>query len=134
MGRKNNAVRRANGRGRLNRRKKGESRIPTPAPQSRMKVEDIVLPDGQCRFQTPRRPKARFATKEKAAKALAQAQAIRARTGSAHVEKRYYKCPEGGCGGYHLTSREQFDEKIWKTRREQAEARGFHPTPQEDAQ
>lgn len=115
MSRKNGAVRRKNQR--LNRRAKGEGRQPKALEIPRIQVEDLVLPDGQCKFQSPRRPKARFATKAKAAKALEQAIQQRRRTGSLHVEKRYYKCPEGGCGGYHLTSRSEFDEKIWRERR-----------------
>lgn len=120
MGRKNSSARRKNRR--LDRRPKGErrdKRVEIP----RVRVDDLVLPDGQCRFQSPRRPKASFATEAKAAKALAQAQAQRRRMGSAHVEKRYYPCPEGGCGGFHLTSREAFDEKIWRERRKQHEER-----------
>lgn len=89
----------------------------TPLP--RPSVEEMVLPDGQCTFMTPRKPKARFATEEKAAKALRQAQRLRAAQGSVHVEKRFYACPEGGCGGFHLTSREQFDEDLRKFRHQQ---------------
>lgn len=113
MGRKNSQVRRANAQGRLARRQKGEGRINKQADQRRIRVEEMVLPDGQCEFQS-KRPKARFATEARAAKALAQAQRQRARIGSGHVEKRYYACPEGGCGGYHLTSRETFDVKPWQ--------------------
>jgi hypothetical protein len=113
MSRKNGNVGRKT---RLDRRPKGERRAKMKE-MPRVPVEDMVLPDGQCRFQSPRKAKARFATKEKAAKALVQAQHQRARTGSLHVEKRYYKCPDGGCGGYHLTSRDEFDEKIWRERR-----------------
>lgn len=116
MGRKNSKVRKANDRGR--RARAAQAMLPKVKEQPRIRVEDLVMPDGQCQFQSPRRPKARFATKEKAEKALKQAQLQRARVGSAHVEKRVYACPEGGCGGYHLTSREQFDERIWKQRRE----------------
>lgn len=116
MARKNSKVRRANDKGRLARRQRGETNRPTvPAP--RVPIEDMVLPDGQCSFQG--RPKARFATKEKAAAALKQAQRMRARTGSGHVEKRYYACPEGGCGGFHLTSREAFDDNIRQFRHQQ---------------
>lgn len=122
VGRKNNSVRRSNSAGRR-RREKGESNVPRVPAIARVDVEDLVLPDGQCRFQSPRRPKARFATEEKAAKALKQAQLQRTRLGNGHVEKRYYRCPEGGCGGFHLTSREQFDERIWKQRRELHEKR-----------
>lgn len=116
MGRKNNAVRRKNVKGRLDRRDRGLPPLKPMPQQPRVNVEDLVLPDGQCRFQTKRKPKARFATKEKAEKALVQAQHQRARVGSTHVEKRFYKCPEGGCGGYHLTSREAFDEGLRERR------------------
>jgi hypothetical protein len=86
----------------------------------RVKIEDLVLPDGQCKHFT-KRPKARFATKDKAEKALHQAQQQRARIGSGHVEKRTYKCPDGGCSGWHLTSRETFDQETWNQRRKQHE-------------
>jgi hypothetical protein len=118
MGRKNDRVRRANDKGRLNRRRNDlEPKRVMHRELPRIRVEELVMPDGQCRFQSPRKPKARFATEEKAAKALVQAQHQRARVGSPHVEKRYYACPEGGCGGFHLTSRETFDEDLWKRRR-----------------
>lgn len=123
MGRKNDRVRAANSRGRMNRGRKGEAPTPQVKALPRVPIDELVLPDGQCRFQSPRRPKARFATEEKAKKALKQAQANRARMGTGHVEKRYYACPEGGCGGFHLTSRETFDEGVWKRRREQHEKR-----------
>lgn len=117
MGRKNSNVRRSNDKGRLARRQRGELHLPKPHHQQpRLRLEELVLPDGQCRFMNPRRPKARFDTKAKAEKALVQAQQQRARSGSLHVEKRVYPCPEGGCGGWHLTSREAFDENIRKTR------------------
>lgn len=117
MGRKNSSARRRNIKGRMDRRQKGVPRLAKATDIPRISLDELVLPDGQCRFQSPRKPKARFATKEKAAKALEQARKTRARTGSGRVEKRYYPCPEGGCGGYHLTSREEFDEKIWRERR-----------------
>ena len=112
MGRKNSKVRRANDRGRLSRRGRDESRQ-VRVPNSRIDIEKMVLPEGKCFFQS-RRGKAIFRTEEKAATALRQAQAQRRFSGSGHVEKRYYRCPEGGCGGYHLTSREAFDENAWK--------------------
>lgn len=95
---------------RLNRREKGAPRRLADPRIPRTSIEELVLPDGQCRLNR-RRPKARFATKEKAQEALRQAQRTRARTGSAYVEKRVYACPEGGCGGFHLTSREEFEDK-----------------------
>lgn len=116
MGRKNNAARRRNVKGRMDRRERGESRPKVALQIPRVELEDLVLPDGQCFFPRRQKPKARFATQEKAAKALKQAQQQRARNGSTHVEKRFYACPEGGCGGYHLSSREEFDEGAWKRR------------------
>lgn len=113
MGRKNSNVRRKNIKGRLDRRDQGKA-IRAVKQQPRVQLEDLVLPDGLCSFQTKRKPKARFATEEKAQKALIQAQQQRARVGSTHVEKRYYPCPEGGCGGYHLSSREEYDEDLRK--------------------
>lgn len=118
MPRSNNNVRRKNAKGRLSRREKGASRPPV-RQQPRVRVEEMVLPDGQCTFQSANRPKARFDSKEKAEVALRQAQRQRARTGSGHVEKRTYRCPEGGCGGWHLTSRDAWDEKVYRQRREQ---------------
>ncbi len=117
MGRKNRNASRT----RLARRVKGEGRPPKITTTPRVQVEDLVLPDGQCRFQG-KRPKARFATQAKARKALEQAQRQRAKTGSGHVEKRFYPCPEGGCGGYHLTSRETYDEEAWKRRQERKQS------------
>lgn len=119
MARKNNAVRRNNSKGRMDRRGKGEIRLPKPKAQTWDRLEDIVIPTGKCSFQTPRRPKARFATEADARKALQHAQRNRERTGTGHVEKRFYKCPEGGCGGFHLSSREAFDDNIRKFREQQ---------------
>lgn len=82
-------------------------------------LEKMVVPDGQCRMFGAVKPKARFATEEKAAQALRQAQKTRARQGTGHVEKRFYPCPEGGCGGFHLTSREAYDESISQFRHQQ---------------
>lgn len=113
MGRSNKAARQRNHR--LNRRAKGESR-PIVRDQStpRIPVDELVIPDGMC-MANPRKPKAFFSTETKARKALEQAQRVRARMGSGHVEKRYYKCdhPVRNCGGYHLTSRESYDA-AWK--------------------
>ena len=109
MPRRNGSARQRNIKGRRDRRERGVPR-PKKVQQPRVQLDDLVLPDGQCTFQG-RRPKARFATVSKARKALAQAQQQRARVGSAHVEKRFYACPEGGCGGFHLTSREEYDEE-----------------------
>lgn len=117
MGRKNKNVGRSKDRRRYARQAAEAVGAPKRMERPQIRAEDMVLPDGQCLFQSPRRPKARFGTKPKADKALVQAQKSRIRSGSAHVEKRVYQCPEGGCGGWHLTSREEFDEKIWRQRR-----------------
>lgn len=106
MGRKNANVGRKNAR--RDRREKGVPRMKV-TEQPRVRVEELVLPDGQC-LVNPRRPKARFETKDKAEKALAQAQRERARRGSTHVEKRVYRCLKGGCDGWHLTSRESYQQ------------------------
>lgn len=120
MGRKNNNVRRSNDRGRLQRRQRGERPIKAVGPTAPLggDLSKIILPDGQCTAFSIR-PKARFATEEKAAAALRQAQKVRARQGSTHVEKRFYPCPEGGCGGFHLTSREAYDESVREFRHQQ---------------
>lgn len=124
MGRKNNKVRSANQKGRLGR---GEARGAAPRTpfkeQPRVPVEQMIIPDGHCPGARSRRPKARFATAEKAKAALEQAQQQRRRTGSTHVEKRYYKCPADGCDGYHLSSREEYDEGIRIQREAQFQAK-----------
>lgn len=115
MGRSNRAARTRNAKGRLNRREKGAPRRERGNMTiQRVEAEDLIVPDGMC-LRNPRKPKAKFDTEAKAGAALRQAQRMRARQGSAHVEKRYYPCPEaeGGCGGYHLTSRESYDP-AWK--------------------
>lgn len=109
MPRKNKNVRRSKDRGRRALQAARERGIQT-RPDSQVNVEKMVLPEGKCFFQS-RRGKAIFRTKEKAARALRQAQAQRRFSGTGHVEKRYYRCPEGGCGGYHLTSREEYEER-----------------------
>lgn len=113
MGRSNKAARARNHR--LNRRVRGETRqSSTVRSIPRVEASDLIIPDGQC-HRNQRRPKAMFATESKAAAALKQAQQMRARMGASTVEKRYYACleTEGGCGGYHLTSRESYDP-AWK--------------------
>lgn len=116
MGRSNKAARTRNAKGRLNRREKGGVRMGPPINHSieRVSAEDLIVPDGSC-LRNSRKPKAKFNTEAKAKAALIQAQKMRSRMGSGHVEKRYYLCPadEGGCGAYHLTSRETYDN-LWK--------------------
>lgn len=114
MGRSNKAARGRNVR--LDRRAKGERRL-VIKDQSipRTPVDELVLPDGMC-MANPRKPKAYFLGEDKAQRALEQAQRARARMGSGHVEKRYYRCdhPVRPCGGFHLTSREDYDASTWK--------------------
>lgn len=121
MGRKNRNAHQRNIKGRLDRRQKGQPRPPakTTGTAYRPSVDDIVMPDGQCFFYG-RKPKAKFATEAKAARALEQARLRRQYTNAPieRTEKRYYRCPEGGCGGWHLSSRGSFDEAAWKARRE----------------
>lgn len=69
----------------------------------RTPIEEMVVPVGKCYFRS-RHGKLRF-TEAEVDKALKQAQRNRAASGSTHAEERYYPCPEGGCGDYHLTSR-----------------------------
>lgn len=107
MPRKNSKVRSRNVK--RDRRQKGEARPQKVVQQPRIPVEDMVVPHGKCYLQSRRHGKAIFLTEAEATKALNQAQAMRRRTGSGHAEKRFYQCPEGGCGGYHLTSREAYD-------------------------
>jgi len=105
-------------------------------------VDQVVIPDGRC-FLNPAKPKAFYNTESKAAKALKQAQRKRLKTGSAHVEKRFYRCTYWLVDGinyrflnhedalqraaergittplekvehWHLTSRESYDPKAWR--------------------
>lgn len=116
MGRSNKAARQRNSR--LNRRERGASRPPSVRDTliPRVDVSQLVMPDGRC-TRNPRRPKDIFLTEEKARRALVQAQQTRARMGSGHMEKRYYRCEasEGGCGGHHLTSRDEYDPNLRRT-------------------
>lgn len=117
MSRKNRNVRRSNDKGRRARQKLAG--LPKePVRVSRRLEGDFIIPDGRCNWKNPARPKLRFATEEKANQALRAAQKRRAALRSGHTEKRVYKCPEGGCGGWHLSAREQFDESLAKTREE----------------
>lgn len=77
----------------------------TPPPA----IEALIIPRGKCFFRS-RKGKMIF-TQEEAARALRQAQQGRRSTGSAYAEKRAYACPAGGCGGWHLTSRENYQER-----------------------
>ena len=115
MARKNRNVKRSKDRKRYARSASEMGLGPQAPTGPRERLDRLVMPDGQC-TSFGRRPKARFGTEEKAAEALASAQRRHKRVGSGHVEKRYYACPEGGCGGYHLTSRESYDGNSWKGR------------------
>lgn len=104
MGRKNSKV-----RSRRTRREFRGEKVLTPDHRiPRVSTDRMVIPDGKC---PGRVGKPRFATEEKALKALSQAQTNRARIGSRWVEKRVYECPVTGCNGWHLSSREAFDEE-----------------------
>lgn len=81
-------------------------RVTAPPPP----VESMVIPHGKCYFHN-RRGKYVFVTEDEAKRALAQAQHARRRKGTGHKESRYYPCPPGGCGGFHLTSREEYQER-----------------------
>lgn len=112
MGRKNRNASRRNIKGRLDRREAPQVKRRT-GPAYRPPLEKIVMPDGQCHFPNRRKPKVTFLTEEKAAKALAQAQAKRRSLGDTRYERRYYRCEpieKGGCGGFHLSARETWQE------------------------
>jgi hypothetical protein len=102
MGRRNHTRRKPQAR----RRADGTRFQSRPPAQP---VETLVVPHGKC-FYRSRKGKMIF-TQNEAEKALRQAQADRVRRGSAYVEKRVYECPEGGCGGWHLTSRETWVDR-----------------------
>lgn len=99
MSRRNHTKRRPQAR----RRADG---LPTPKRSPNLKktpIEEMVVPVGRCYFRS-RYGKLRF-TEAEAEKALKQAKRNREVDGKAYAEARYYPCPEGGCGDYHLTSR-----------------------------
>jgi len=75
-------------------------------PKLRVPIEEIVVPKGRCYFRS-RYGKLRF-TEAEIEKALRQAQQSRAAKGEVGGEERYYPCPDGGCGDYHLTSRKTY--------------------------
>lgn len=72
-------------------------------------VESLIVPKGRCFFRS-RKGKLIF-TRDEADRALRQAQQGRASRGSSYTESRAYECPEGGCGGWHLTSRQVYVER-----------------------
>lgn len=110
MSRKNSRVGRSNDRGRRARIAAEERGSIAPRRDIQINVEKMVTPDGRCYFRN-RFGKDIFKTKEKAQRALKQVQIQRLRSGTGHVERRFYACPEGGCGGFHLTSREEYEER-----------------------
>ena len=88
------------------RRTEGKPRRPRART---VPLEQMVIPRGRCFFRS-RYGKLIFSEAE-VEKALKQAQRMRAARASGYVESRYYECPEGGCGGFHLTSRETYNER-----------------------
>jgi hypothetical protein len=80
------------------RRQQAAGRPAAPA------IETLVIPRGRC----PRSGKLRFSA-EDAPRALEQARIKRIRSGSAHMEERYYECET--CSDYHLTSRTTYEER-----------------------
>ena len=81
-----------------------------PNPSVAPPVEKTIIPHGRCHL---RHHKLRFYQHE-VEKALRQAQALRKSRGQeAHMEKRAYHCPtaKGGCGDWHLTSRETWEDR-----------------------
>lgn len=79
-------------------------------PKLRTPIEEMVVPVGKCYFRS-RYGKLRF-TEAEVDKALRQAQLNRMAKGDTrHIEERYYPCPEGGCGDFHLTSRTSYTER-----------------------
>lgn len=73
------------------------------------KIEEIVIPDGKCTLH--RRQKDRYATEEKAITAARAINKQRRNHPESHKIQRVYPCPEETCGGWHLTSRTEFDEE-----------------------
>jgi len=78
--------------------------------RARDPLDQLVLPVGRCFFKS-RKGKLTFATEADAEKALKQAAAKREHQLNGHVESRFYPCPPDGCGGFHLTSRDEYEER-----------------------
>lgn len=72
-------------------------------------VEKVIIPDGKCTLH--RRQKDRYDTEEKALAAMRSINRQRANHPESRKIKRVYLCPEETCGGWHLTSRTEFDEE-----------------------
>lgn len=77
-------------------------------PLAAVILDHIVVPDGKC---TLRRSKDRYETETKALRALKQVRAKRRFQPESRTEKRVYECPAEECGGWHLSSRSEFDER-----------------------
>lgn len=76
-----------------------------PAPKP---VEKTIVPHGRCHLN---HGKLKFHEVE-VQQALREAQALRRARGQLeHMERRAYECvkSKGGCGSWHLTSREQWN-------------------------
>jgi hypothetical protein len=101
MGRKNTQR-----RGGIRTQRPGRRGAPPPVP-----IESLIVPRGKC-YRNSRKGKLRF-SKDEAPEALRQAKAKRQRAGSAYCEERAYECKtsEGGCGDWHLTSRQEYNPK-----------------------
>lgn len=87
--------------------------IPRGIRQPAVPIEKMTIPRGRC-WHRSRKGKLIFKDEGEAKRALKQAQEKRKHQANGHVEVRYYQCAkktEGGCGGWHLTSREEFHER-----------------------
>jgi hypothetical protein len=104
MGRKNHRTRRSQAS-----RRTLPKVFAVPVARRPIPVEKVIIPHGRCHC---RHHKLMFHEHE-VATALSQAQALRRSRGQeAHMEKRYYHCntEKGGCGAWHLTSRDTWTE------------------------
>lgn len=72
-------------------------------------LDSMIIPDGKCTLH--RRQKDRYDTKAKAKEAMAQINHQRKNFPDSRKIKRVYLCPAETCGGWHLTSREAYDEE-----------------------
>lgn len=72
-------------------------------------IEKVVIPDGKCTLH--RRQKDRYDTEAKALAAMQRINHQRQNHPESRKIKRVYLCPEETCGGWHLTSRTEFDEE-----------------------
>lgn len=93
-------------------------------PRVHLPLQNLVVPDGKCPL---RRGKDRYETREKAQAAMRRINQSLALASDSRKIKRVYQCPEETCLGWHLTSREEYDEE---TARRLYEMR--NPTPEEN--